>query len=109
MVLISVPRGPWQGSRGRCHRRRALAEQRRADPHPAAARCRGLRPVAAHPHRQLRHAQIRRQGAGLGKQPLPRKAVLLTFDDGYLSLYTRVFPLLLAYRIPAVAALVGEW
>ncbi len=44
-----------------------------------------------------------------GEKPLPRKAILLSFDDGYSSLYTRVFPLLLAYRFPAVAALVGEW
>ena len=44
-----------------------------------------------------------------GVRPLPEHAILLTFDDGYRSLYTRVFPLLLAYRIPAVAAIVGEW
>jgi peptidoglycan/xylan/chitin deacetylase (PgdA/CDA1 family) len=40
---------------------------------------------------------------------LPEHAILLTFDDGYRSLYTRVFPLLQAYRFPAVAALVGRW
>ena len=44
-----------------------------------------------------------------GERALPDKAILVTFDDGYKSLYTRVFPLLLAYRIPVVAALVGEW
>lgn len=44
-----------------------------------------------------------------GGPPLPPRAVLITFDDGYRSLYTRVFPLLLAYRIPVVAALVGSW
>lgn len=44
-----------------------------------------------------------------GAKPLPARAVLLTFDDGYRSLYTRVFPLLLAYQIPAVAGLVGGW
>jgi peptidoglycan/xylan/chitin deacetylase (PgdA/CDA1 family) len=42
-------------------------------------------------------------------RPLPEKAILLTFDDGYRSLYTRVFPLALAYRMPVVAALVGSW
>ena len=44
-----------------------------------------------------------------GLRPLPEKAILLTFDDGYRSLYTRVFPLLKVYRFPAVAALVGSW
>ncbi len=44
-----------------------------------------------------------------GEHPLPDKAILITFDDGYRSLYSRVFPLLLAYRIPIVSALVGEW
>jgi biofilm PGA synthesis lipoprotein PgaB len=40
---------------------------------------------------------------------LPDRAVLITFDDGYRSLYTRVYPLLLAYKIPVVVALVGSW
>jgi biofilm PGA synthesis lipoprotein PgaB len=44
-----------------------------------------------------------------GKRPLPDKAILLTFDDGYRSLYTRVFPLLRIYRYPAVAAVTGSW
>ena len=44
-----------------------------------------------------------------GQRRLPDKAILITFDDGYRSLYSRVFPLLLAYRIPVVSALVGEW
>ena len=47
--------------------------------------------------------------AARGLRKLPDKAILLTFDDGYRSLYTRVFPLLKAYRYPAVAALVGSW
>jgi peptidoglycan/xylan/chitin deacetylase (PgdA/CDA1 family) len=37
------------------------------------------------------------------------KAILITFDDGYKSLYTRVFPLLKVYRYPIVAALGGGW
>lgn len=44
-----------------------------------------------------------------GKKVLPAKSILITFDDGYVSLYTRVFPLLQAYRFPIVAALVGQW
>lgn len=44
-----------------------------------------------------------------GRQPLPEKAVLLTFDDGDRSLYTEVFPLLKLYNYPAVAALVTSW
>jgi len=44
-----------------------------------------------------------------GIQPLPRKAVLITVDDGLSSLYTRVYPLAVAYRMPIVAAVVGEW
>jgi biofilm PGA synthesis lipoprotein PgaB len=44
-----------------------------------------------------------------GRAPLPDRAVLLTFDDGYESFYTRVLPVLKAFRYPAVLALVGAW
>ncbi|HEX7816132.1 poly-beta-1,6-N-acetyl-D-glucosamine N-deacetylase PgaB [Dyella sp.] len=44
-----------------------------------------------------------------GGKPLPPDAVLLTFDDGLESFYTRVYPLLRAYNFPAVQALVGSW
>jgi len=44
-----------------------------------------------------------------GKRPLPEKAVLLSFDDGYASFYRTVFPLLKAFNYQAVLALVGRW
>jgi len=44
-----------------------------------------------------------------GGKPLPVKAILLTFDDGYRSVYTRVYPLLKLFNYPAVIALVGQW
>jgi peptidoglycan/xylan/chitin deacetylase (PgdA/CDA1 family) len=47
--------------------------------------------------------------AAQGRRPLPDKSILITFDDGIHSLYTRAFPLLQAYRYPAVAALEGSW
>lgn len=47
--------------------------------------------------------------ASEGRAPLPDKPVLLTFDDGLRSLYTQVFPLLRAYRFPALAAVITGW
>ncbi|WP_198263370.1 poly-beta-1,6-N-acetyl-D-glucosamine N-deacetylase PgaB [sulfur-oxidizing endosymbiont of Gigantopelta aegis] len=44
-----------------------------------------------------------------GKKSLPPKAVLLTFDDGYISFYTKIYPLLKLYNFPAVFAIVGKW
>jgi biofilm PGA synthesis lipoprotein PgaB len=42
-------------------------------------------------------------------KPLPDKAVLLTFDDGYHSVYANAYPLIKKYKIPTVIALVGSW
>lgn len=47
--------------------------------------------------------------AHAGGKPLPPKAVLLTFDDGFRSFYTRVFPILKSMNWPAVWAPVGHW
>ncbi|AXK38629.1 poly-beta-1,6-N-acetyl-D-glucosamine N-deacetylase PgaB [Crenobacter cavernae] len=44
-----------------------------------------------------------------GRRPLPDKAVLLSFDDGYRSVYKHVFPILKLYKAPAVVSLVGGW
>ena len=41
--------------------------------------------------------------------PLPPRSVLLTFDDGLESMYTRVFPLLKLFGYPAVASIVTAW
>ncbi|WP_414502030.1 poly-beta-1,6-N-acetyl-D-glucosamine N-deacetylase PgaB [Zymobacter sp. IVIA_5232.4 C2] len=47
--------------------------------------------------------------ASEGKGELPEKAVLLTFDDGYRSMYDRVFPILKRNHWPALFAPVGRW
>ncbi len=47
--------------------------------------------------------------AARGKAPLPPKPVMLTFDDGYASFYTQVFPLLKEYRFPAMISIVTSW
>lgn len=44
-----------------------------------------------------------------GTRPLPEKAVLITFDDGYQSVYTHAFPILKLFNAPAVVAVVGSW
>ena len=44
-----------------------------------------------------------------GKAPLPANPVLLTFDDGYESFYSRAFPILKAFKFPAVLGLVHSW
>lgn len=44
-----------------------------------------------------------------GRKPLPDKAVMLTFDDGFSSVYTQVYPLLRLFGYRAVVALSGRW
>ena len=44
-----------------------------------------------------------------GRKPLPPRAVLVTFDDGYESVYARAWPVLKLFRIPAVINVVGAW
>ena len=47
--------------------------------------------------------------ANEGKLELPSKPILLTFDDGYLSFYDFVYPILKEYKIPSVLAVVSKW
>ena len=47
--------------------------------------------------------------AAAGKDTLPNKAVMLTFDDGYESFYSRVFPILKKHHYSATVSLVGAW
>ena len=49
------------------------------------------------------------QAARENGAPLPDKAVMLTVDDGLKSAYTTVWPLIDAYRVPAVFAIVDAW
>ncbi|OSI24995.1 poly-beta-1,6-N-acetyl-D-glucosamine N-deacetylase PgaB [Neisseria dumasiana] len=49
------------------------------------------------------------EDARAGRGQLPPKPVLLTFDDGYISFYTKIYPLLKAFNYPAVYALVTSW
>ena len=44
-----------------------------------------------------------------GRHPLPEKAILLSFDDGYRSFYRNAMPILKRHQAPAVVALVGSW
>ena len=44
-----------------------------------------------------------------GEITLPEKSILLSFDDGYKSFYTEVFPLLKKYNYPAMMAIIATW
>jgi biofilm PGA synthesis lipoprotein PgaB len=44
-----------------------------------------------------------------GIRPLPDRAVVITFDDGFRSVYTHVYPLLELFDYPAVVSIVTEW
>ena len=44
-----------------------------------------------------------------GQKKLPDKSVMITFDDGYESFYTKVYPLLQKYQIPGMLAIVTSW
>lgn len=44
-----------------------------------------------------------------GKIEIPRKSVLITFDDGFLSNYEYAFPLLKQYNMNATVFLIGQY
>lgn len=46
--------------------------------------------------------------AAINQQPLPGRAVMLTFDDGYLDFYTHAWPLLREYGFGAMVFLVAQ-
>ena len=44
-----------------------------------------------------------------GELKLPDKSVMITFDDGYRSFYTKAYPLLKKYQAPGMLAIVSSW
>lgn len=46
---------------------------------------------------------------GLHRRCLPDNAAVLTFDDGFLSIYEKAMPVLLSYRFPATVFLVASY
>lgn len=44
-----------------------------------------------------------------GKASLPRKPVLLTFDDGYKGYYGYAYPILKKYGFPSIVSVVTSW
>lgn len=66
-----------------------------------------IRWLAAHGYHFVSVDQV--LAARAGRHPLPSLPVLVSFDDGYRSVYDQAFPLLQRYRVPAVLGLVGSW
>lgn len=44
-----------------------------------------------------------------GRSGVPKKAVLITFDDGYRDIYETVLPLTKKFRFPAVVFTIDKW
>jgi len=114
IVLLAFLLGPWAGAAPA--RLTILSYHDIADPGTAHAPGQAVSPTAF--VRQLdwlRNNGYRFVGVDdiladrSGVRPLPDKAVLLTFDDGYRSMYTQAFPVLKLFKAPAVLGLVGRW
>ena len=43
------------------------------------------------------------------ERPVPAKAVMLSFDDGYESFYKEIFPILKKQHVPAMMGIIGSW
>lgn len=63
--------------------------------------------LVAHGHHFVAVDQV--LAAARGGRPLPPRPVLLSFDDGYRSVYSEALPVLRRFRAPAVVAVVGRW
>ena len=63
--------------------------------------------LAAHGYRTVTIDDV--LAANAGERALPPRAMLLTFDDGLMSVRERVLPLLELYDFSAVVSVVGTW
>lgn len=43
------------------------------------------------------------------RNSIPANTIMITFDDGYESIYTYVFPLLKKFNFPALFGIIGSW
>ncbi len=77
-------------------------------------------PRSVTPQRFREHLMVLRDGwrvvsldevlaAVQGKQPLPERAVLINFDDGYADLYDHAMPLLQEFQFPAVVFMLARY
>ncbi|MGE8240059.1 MAG: polysaccharide deacetylase family protein, partial [Stenotrophomonas indicatrix] len=63
--------------------------------------------LSAHGYHPVSLSQLIK--ASRGEATLPPRPVLLTFDDGLRSVYSRVYPLLRAYNYPALVAVITDY
>lgn len=65
---------------------------------------RGLLDLGYHPYPLRQILAASREG-----RPLPRKAFVVTFDDGYENVYSRAWPVLRELNVPATVFVVTAW